>query len=186
MIRRRLARSFRAGLSLLLLASAAVCFAGMKVKTFLGPGADLSRYKTYEWLPPRVLAKTGLLEGDPQYSPLIKAAVGKQLQARGLREVPSGGDLQIATWVLTETTPQLEGYIFMGVAPDFFTSSAPFATVGSYNREGTMVVNLIDPRTKKSAWAAMAKDTIKRQPGSDTQKIEKAAVEIFKKYPAGR
>ena len=176
-----LARPLSCAGAVLLLPAAERCFAAEKVKVYVGPGADFSRYKTYEWLPPKILTKTGVVEGDPEYAPLIKASVNRQLELKGLREVPSGGDLQVSALALAESIPQLEAVIFPGnVAMDYAT---PVATVGRYNREGTLVVNLIDTRTKKSAWAGLAKETLKNKPGAGKDKIDKAAVRIFKKYP---
>lgn len=142
---------------------------------------DFSRYKTYTWLPPKVLANTGVEENDPEYAPLIRDAINRELSQKGLTEVPKGGDLEVATLALARSIPQLEGYIFMGVPADFFT--APTATVGRYNREGTLVVNLIDAQTQKSAWCGMVTETIDTTPGAGKKKIGPAAAKLFKKYP---
>jgi hypothetical protein len=56
----------------------------------------------------------------------------------------------------------------MGTTPDFFT--APVATVGRYNREGTLTINLIDAKTQKSAWCGMAKESVDRNYGSGKKK----------------
>jgi hypothetical protein len=59
---------------------------------------------------------------------------------------------------------------------------APPITIGRYNKEGTLVVNLIDSKTSKSVWAALVTKSYGGQneiPG----KIEKAIAEMFKKYP---
>jgi hypothetical protein len=166
--------------ALLLLPAAGRCYAA-DVKVYVGPEADFARYKTYEWLPPKVLGKTGVVENDPEYAPLIKASINRQLEMKGLREVPSGGDLQVSALALAESIPQLEAIVFPGGVP--MNYATPVATMGRYNREGTLVVNLIDARTKKSAWAALAKETLKNEPGAGKGKIDKAAVRIFKKYP---
>ena len=167
--------------ALALLPAVQPCYAG-KVQVYLGKGVDMSTYKTYEWLPPKRLAKSGLLEGDPEFTPLIKAAVNKHLIARGLKEVPSGGDLQVATLGLSESVPQLEAMIFPGyyVDSDFGTG---YTGIGRYNKEGTLVVNLIDTKTKRSAWAGLARETLKSGEGSGREKIDKAANRIFEKYP---
>src|ERR1041385_7290857 len=52
------------------------CLAG-SVKSWVGKDADFSRYKTYEWLPVRVLTKTGVVENDEVAAPLIRAAVNR-------------------------------------------------------------------------------------------------------------
>lgn len=142
---------------------------------------NFSGYKTYTWLPPKVLANTGVEENDPEYAPLIKAAVDRELSQKGLTEVPTGGDLEVATLALARSIPQLEGYIFTGVPADFFTYAT--ATVGRYNREGTLVVNLIDARTQTSAWCGMATETIDTNKGGGKKKIGPAAAKLFKKYP---
>ena len=71
-----------------------------KVKTVVNKNADFSRYRTYEWLAPRALMKTGLVENDDVVAPAIKAAVRKELAKVGLTEVVKGGDLQIGKGVL--------------------------------------------------------------------------------------
>jgi hypothetical protein len=168
-----------AALTMFMLA-AAPCRAGSSAAY---PAKDFhpSKYKTYQWLPPKILTKTGLVEGDNEYAPLIKAAVDRQLVRCGLTEVAEGGDLQVSALALREASAQLEAVIFQGYIPmDFAT---PIATMGRYNHEGTLVVNLIDARTKKSAWAGLARETIDRTPGSGKKKIDKAAERLFKKYP---
>jgi hypothetical protein len=139
------------------------CFAG-KVQVWMEKGADFSQYKTYQWLPPKFLANTGVVENDPELTPLIKEAINHELIQKGLKEVSEGGDLQVSTLALAQSIPQLEGFIFAGVTPDFYT--APVAAVGRYNREGTLVVNLINTKTQKSAWCGMAKETIDNKPGA--------------------
>ena len=156
------------------------CFAG-KVQVWMDNKTDLTHYKTYQWLPPKLLGKTGMVENDPEFAPLIKDAINGELSRKGLKEVPEGGDLQVSALALAQSIPQLEGFIFTGATPDFFT--APVATVGRYNREGTLVVNLIDTKTQKSAWCGMAKESIDNKPGAGKKKIGPAAAKLFKKYP---
>jgi len=156
------------------------CFAG-KVKTFVNENVDFASYKTYQWLPTRVLAKTGIVEDDPAISPIIKAAVNRELTARGLKEVAEGGDLQVITCALNTYIPQLDAYIFpVGVPYDYPT---PLAAMGRYNREGTLAISLIDRNTKKSAWAGMITESIDNKPGAGARKIPKATETLFKKYP---
>src|SRR5688572_18751732 len=89
------------------------CFAG-KVRTQIAPGADMARYKTYQWLPTRALKKTGLVENDPILTPLIKEAVNRELTKRGLTEVAAGADLQVAAGVMTHANAQVEAVWFAG------------------------------------------------------------------------
>lgn len=152
-----------------------------KVKTQLAPGADMTQYKTYEWLPTRVLRNTGLVENDPVLTPLIKDAVNRELMQRGLKEVAQGGDLQIAAGVTTHAVPQVEAVWFAG--PQDLDFATPIATMGRYNRKGSLIINLIDSRTKKSAWAGRAEENLNDKKGAGQEKISQAAGNVFKKYP---
>jgi hypothetical protein len=158
----------------------ASCFAG-QVKVFVSESADFASFKTYQWFPTKVLTKSGIVENDPVLTPIIKSAIDRELRAKGLTEVADGGDLQVATCVLDTYIPQLEMYIFpMGVPYDYPT---PLAAMGRYNREGSLIVNLIDSRSKKSAWTGMATESLKDKPGGGAAKIPTAAAKLFKKYP---
>ncbi|MCX6630053.1 MAG: DUF4136 domain-containing protein, partial [Candidatus Solibacter sp.] len=154
-----------------------------KAKAQLAKGIDMANYKTYSWLPPRMLVKTGMDENNPA-NPILKAAVGKQLAKVGLQEVADGADIQIQAYVFTESIPHLEAVLF-GEGYNFDYGTV-IATMGSYNRQGTLFVNLIDRKTKKSTWSAMVTDSLQRTTLSPEQiraKFEKAAEQIFKKYP---
>jgi hypothetical protein len=159
-----------------------------EVTAYPAKNIDVNAYKTYAWLPPRVLTKMGVIEDHPA-NPVLKEAVGQQLSQRGLREVAADPDLQIQVWILTESVPQIEAVIVAAMAVDvgtYMILGDPIATVGRYNRQGTLYLNLIDRRTKKSAWFAMATDSLPTnalEPDKLRAKLEKAARDIFKKYP---
>jgi hypothetical protein len=155
-------------------------FAG-KIQVVLGPGADFARYRTYEWLPTKTLTKTGIVEDEPTTTPTLKEAVNRELAAKGLKQVDNGGDLQISTVILTESNPQLEAWAFPGTYA--YNYGVPtIVTMGRYNRSGTLVVNMIDTQTKKTAWAGMASKSIDNKAGGGVKKIPGAVSDIFKKY----
>src|SRR5271165_3003640 len=83
----------------------------VNVKSQMGENADFSHYRTYQWLPPRVLTKVGVVENHPA-NPILKEAVGRQLAQKGLSELSDGADLMIQAWVVTESVPQLEAVLF--------------------------------------------------------------------------
>lgn len=152
-----------------------------QVKAVASPNADWKKYNTYTWLPIRALTKTGITDDDPILSVVIKNSVNVELIARGMREVPADGDLLVAAFALTTSVPQLEALIFPGGVPlDFAT---PVASLGRYNREGTLAINLIDSRTNQSAWAGLITQSIDTTPGAGVKKIPKATKILFKKYP---
>ncbi len=164
-------------LSALLLPSA---FA-RKVKTIAGPQENFVSYKTYRWLSVRSLSKTGIVEDDPEIAPVIRSAVNRELARVGLTEATGEVDLEISTFASVTWIPQLEGSIGGGI---WFQFPEPIAMMGRYNKQGAIAVNLIDTKTKKSAWAGIASDHIDDRKGSGLGKIPGAVSALFRKYPA--
>jgi hypothetical protein len=154
-----------------------------KVRAFAGKGVDLSQYKTYHWLPTRALTNTGLVENDPVLTPLLREAVNKELTRVGLVEVADGGDLQVATGLTKHASPQIEAVVLASGAQGMYYAT-PIATMGRYNRKGSLIVNLIDSKTKTSAWAGIAEEDLNDMEGAGQKKIGKAAANLFRKYPA--
>lgn len=164
----------------------ALCFA--KVEIQVDKGADFPHYKTYEWLAPRVLKKTGLIENDPVFSPVVKAAINRELVRRGLNEVARDGQLQVSTMALTTSIPSVDAMIFPGggiyqsVGGEMTTPNANVVTIGRYNKEGTLAISLIDASTKKSVWNAMSAKSFGK-PQELEGKVNKAVSDMFKEYP---
>lgn len=147
------------------------------------PDARFSEYKTYEWLPPRILTRSGLIENDDTISPVVRRALDRELAKQGLMQVAEGADLQVSTLAFRESIPQVEALVYPGGIPG--TVGMPITIVGRYNHQGTLVINLIDTATKKSAWAALATDSLGK-PDQLESKVNKAVANMFKKYPAPR
>jgi hypothetical protein len=160
-------------------------FAG-KVKSQVGKEAEFTRYKTYKWLPPKVLTKMGIVENHPA-NPMLKEVFASLLASKGLKEVPEGADLEIQVAALNESVPQLEAVVMFGGY--YLMYDTAIATMGRYNKEGTLLINMIDIQKKKSAWAAVVTESIPTKPMDEKQlreKVEKAAKKIFEKYPAAK
>ncbi len=160
--------------------------AKMKVQSQHQKGNDCRRYKTYQWLPTNTIRKIGIIENDEKSTPAIRAAVDRQLKAKGLKEVASNGDLQVATAVMRETSPHTDALIYAWF-PDYYTGTywstgSPTVTLTSFSNIGTFVVNLIDAQTKKSAWVALARDTVDNDKMA-AEKLEKAATKMFEDFP---
>jgi hypothetical protein len=151
------------------------------VKTAAAKDVDYSRYKTYVFLPSKLLTKSGVVDGDDRISPMIAKSVKGQLAKKGFTEVSANGDFEVVTWALSESVPQLEAVLFAPYGPvDWGT--APISTVGRYNREGTLAVNLIDSKTNKSIWAGMVTRALGK-PSNVDRDIDKGASDLFKKFP---
>lgn len=152
-----------------------------KVKAKADPNADLSKYKTFTWYPVRVLTKTGVVESDDHWIPLIKGVVREQLLSKGLQEAADGGDMMVAVYALRDASAQLEGIIYPGGVNWGF--GMPTATVSRYNFSGTLLVGLTDTKTKKQVWLGIANDSLKSDLSDAEKKVRKAAKKMFEKYP---
>ncbi len=168
---------------------------GSKVTTFATNGSDVTTYKTYEWLPVRVMSRGGLLEDDTHVAPVIRASVNRELARKGYVEVQTGGHMQVMSGGFSSSSTQLEG--FMGHwGFDFYwgawTTSA-IVPIQREHRQGTMAVLLIDAETEKAVWGGLATILIEKPKlkGGKLDKgtvgsIDKAIKKIVKKLPKAR
>lgn len=172
--------TFARGLLLTLLA-ALVSSAG-EVKAFPKPDVDFSQYKTYEWIAPRVLTRQGILEDDPNFAPMIRKAINKQLSGKGLKDVPSGGDLRVQAGGIAQASSQIDALIFSGF--DFYWGVGPtnITPITRVNKEGLLAVSLIDTKTRKPVWSGYAVEGLASR-GNVEATIDKAAGRLFKKFP---
>ncbi|MCC7155008.1 MAG: DUF4136 domain-containing protein [Bryobacterales bacterium] len=168
------------------LAAAALLFAAAlvagEVKSYPKPDVDFTQFKTYEWVAPRVLTRSGILEDDPDFAPLIRKAINKQLSAKGLQEVKTGGDLRVQAGGIGQASSQVDALIFSGF--DFYWGYGPVnvTPISRVNKEGLLAVSLIDLKTKKPVWSGYAVEGLAMR-GNVEATIDKAAERLFKKFP---
>lgn len=85
----------------MLLITALNCFA-VDVKADFDHHVNFSQYKTYSW---------GKVDTpDPLWNDRVKEAVDRQLAAKGLQQVPTGGDITVVAVGLTHEKPTLETF----------------------------------------------------------------------------
>jgi hypothetical protein len=174
---------FAVALAATMIVSQVPAFAG-KMLVEVEKGADFSKFKTYQWVPTRTLTKKGIVDNDPEFTPAIESAVNKQLQLRGLKEVQSGADLKVACSVINEPIPQMDAILPLG-GPELEYNTGMNQQVLNdvrINDKGTFVMNLIDVKTKQSAFFAAASQMLPTSK-EEVKKIEEQVVKMFKKYP---
>ena len=169
-------------LTLLLLLAAADLAIG-KVKAFPATGKNIWDYKTYQWLPPRVVIDNEVYEDDPTISPLIRQAMNRELSALGFREVAEGGDLTLVTAAMRVQGAQLEGYLMMW-GFDWWYGYHPTAvqTLQRTNERGMLFVNIVETDTEAAVWSGFATDALAREGRAD-KTVDKATRKLFKKFP---
>jgi hypothetical protein len=151
-----------------------------EVKTDYDHSADFAAYHTFSWL--KVDAS------NPLWTDRIKQAVGQQLSAKGWTEQPSGGDVSVAAMGRTRQEQTYNTFYdglgggwgwrrFGGMGMGEATTTVEDTPVGSLN------VDLFDSRTKKLIWRGTASQTLSSKPEKNTEKLDKAVADMFKKFP---
>jgi hypothetical protein len=168
-----------------------VCFLAIGVpltagdmKIYPTPNVDYSNYKTFTVSPPRVATRQGIIENDDVVIPAIRASVVRELTAKGFKEVPSGGDMIVQSGGLSGGTVSIDA-LMMTWGVDFYygVGYQSFTPIQRYNKEGTLVVGLVDAKTKKGLWVAFDTEGIGGHGRSPEQVVAKAAEKMFKKFP---
>jgi len=166
-----------------------------KVLMDFDPDCDFSRFKTYSFVRGIELEKTGVLK-DPETRERIKNFIAGGLDPRGLKEVPQDEhhDLVIRYWVALrskqDVTVDLADPMWMGWGgyPPYWNGMWAYGyetyIIRNY-REGTLIVDLIDPTTKQLVWR-----TFFQQDLSDRVKayanLKKDLAKTFAKFPPSK
>jgi hypothetical protein len=162
--------------SSLVLAVAAIALAA--VTTDYDHSTDFSKYRTYAWIKVKV--------EDPLWEDRVLRAVDAQLAAKGWTKVAASGDASVAAYGSTRTQRTLQtwydgfggGWFWRG-----FGGGGLATTTVEETPVGTLVVDIFDTPSKKLIWRGKASDTLTGKPDKDEKKLEKAASEMFKKFP---
>src|SRR6266567_9216794 len=136
------------------LAALGTAFA-QQVKTDFDPQANFSQYKTYSW--------QDIKPANSLWDARIKSAVDAQLAAKGWTQVASGGDVAVVAIKTTQTQRSLQTFY------DGFGGGWGWRRFGGGGfgeatnteqdyKEGTLVVDMFDAKTKQLVWRGSAED----------------------------
>lgn len=176
-------------LSLLVSTVTLLACSGVRVTTDYDPNADFTRVRTYAWLD-----ETSGVQGDrPDVTSLldrrIRRAVDGELQRKGWSGVERAeADALVAYHLGVETKLDVNtidtgyGYGRWGYRGGVSTQT----TVTEY-QEGTLLIDVIDPKSKQLIWRGSGQARIRRSstPEQREQRIDEAVAEILKSFPPG-
>jgi hypothetical protein len=158
------------GLMLLL---ACAVFA-QQVKTDYDHNANFSQYKTYSWK--KVQTR------DPLLVDRIKTAVNSALAAKGLTEVPSGGDVEVSAVEMTKNQ-ETQNTFYDGFGGRRFGGFGYATTTTDTYKVGTLLIDLFDTKTEKLIWRSSASGTLSDNPNKNTKNLDKGVEKMFKHFP---
>lgn len=149
-----------------------------QVKTDYDHSANFGQYKTYSW--EKVQTK------DLLFVDRIKSAVNNALAAKGLTEVPSGGDVEVFAIETTQNQQTLDTF-YNGFGGGrrwggFGAFGDATTTVETY-KVGTLVVDLFDAKTEKLIWRSSSSDTLSDKADKNTKNLDKGVNKMFQHFP---
>jgi hypothetical protein len=164
-----------------------------ELRTDFDPSVDFKRFKTYSFVQALELEKSGILN-DPEIRERLRNFVAGGLDPRGLREVPRDEpfDLAVRYWVAVRNKESVSvsfstdpTYIGWGGYPPYWTGAWAYhyeEYVIKRYREGTLIVDLIDPSTKELVWRTFFQrdlsDRVKAY-----KKLKEDLAKSFAKFP---
>jgi hypothetical protein len=168
-------RIWHAFLGMMLLSLAATNAAAQKVTTDFDHAANFSQYHTFYWAQ------------EPQMSnPLAKQrvmeAINRDLTAKGWQLMQGSGDVAVVANGVTQERQTLD--TFYNGMPGWRWGFGGMAETTTQNyRVGTLVVDLLDAKSKQAIWRGTATDTLSDKPEKNDEKIDKSIDKMFKNFP---
>ena len=141
--------------------------------------ADFSKLRTYAWT-------SGTNLADQLNHKRIVSAVDSQMTAKGFTLVSSQTtpDVLVAYHARFDKNLEINGFGNGVGGPRFGASRSGHATVDEVTT-GTLVVDLMDPKSKAVIWSGIATKELdaKAKPEKKDKNANKAAEKIFSNYP---
>src|SRR6202007_3031361 len=165
--------------TVIFLAALGTAFA-QQVKTDFDHQANFSRYKTYSW--------QEIKPANSLWDARIKNAVDAQLAAKGGTQVASGGDVAVVAIKTTQTQRSLPTFYegLCGVCGWRRFGGGGFGeatTTEQDYKEGTLVIDLYDAKTKQLIWRGSAEDMVSNKAEKNEKNLDKGVAKMFKKFP---
>jgi Domain of unknown function (DUF4136) len=165
--------------TVLFLAALGTAFA-QQVKTDFDHQANFSQYKTYSW--------QEIKPANSLWDARIKNAVDAQLTAKGWTQVASGGDVAVVAIKTSQTQRSLQtfydgfggGWGWRRFGGGGFGEAT---TTEQDYKEGTLVIDLYDAKTKQLIWRGSAEDMLSGKAEKNEKNLEKGVAKMFKKFP---
>ncbi|HEU4500850.1 MAG TPA: DUF4136 domain-containing protein [Nitrospira sp.] len=174
---------------LLILAVSLVACTSFKVNTDHDPTVDFSSFKTFAFAGPAELNKGGIYDNSLTRR-RVESAVVRELTGKGLRQVglDEPQDLLVHYWVNIQDKQRIDSTgPTVGVAryPGGYGWGAGYGGgVTTYEyREGTLILDLIEPAKKQLVWRATIVGTLQDATNENVELGNKAIAEAFESYP---
>ena len=176
-----------AGLALGLGLLAAGGCVGPKVLTDFDPSAEFSSFRTYAFAGMTDRDQGGVLDNSLMRK-RIEEMVGRQLTAKGLREVgvDERSDLLVHFWVGVKDKQRVESTGMAGGAYGgrYGWGGGYYGGVTTYDyQEGTLIVDLAESSKKELVWRATIVGTLQDSREENLEMANEGVIKAFEAYP---
>jgi len=139
------------------LAATAAC-ATMSVSSHVERGVNFAEFTTYEWGPPDNLpVGDPRLDNNPFFNDYLQGAVEKQMAAKGFTRAAAGRPADLLVHYHASVNQRLDVYRADNEAGYCYGDCQP--QVVDFE-QGTLVIDIVDVKTKKVIWRGWAQDTM--------------------------
>jgi hypothetical protein len=167
---------------LALLAAAGCGGPPLSVESDYDTSTDFAKYKTWAWLPG---SKPSEKDIDSISEQRIRSAIEAELPKRGLTKKEDGADLSV-TFQISVQHKIVQSNASVGVGYGWGPAHVGVSKSPSKSYdEGTLILDLVDPKTKTLVWRGTAIGTVHKDssPEERQQNIKLAVSYLLEDYP---
>lgn len=165
-----------------------------QISAGINPKANLGAYKTFAWLDPDIKAGPNPMYKSELLNSTVKTAVNTELTIRGMKEDEQAPDALIQFHTYTQQQQRTNysgGYPYMGYMGGwgrwggFYPYGMGWGGNNAYQyryTEGTLVVDILDARTKEVLWEGVIQGTLNGKVNRIQNQINSGVTKVFKKH----
>jgi hypothetical protein len=135
---------------------------------------NFTQVKTYSW------SKVSTV--NSLWDKRVEDSIDRDLTAKGWTQVPSGGDVLLVAIEKTSVHQAFDTYYDGFGGRRFGRMGESTTSLDSY-KVGTLIVSMLDGRSKQLVWRASASSDLSGNPTKDTKNLDKDVDKMFKQFP---
>jgi Domain of unknown function (DUF4136) len=150
--------------------------ASASISTDYDHNANFSHYKTFSF--GNIKTTNGL------WDERVKSAIESQLAAKGMTEVPSGGDVVVTARDAIHNQQELNTfYDGFGGGRRFGGGMGYSTTTVDTYKVGTLLVEMFDANSKNLIWRSAATNTLSSNQDKNIKSLDKNVHKMFEHFP---
>jgi len=181
-------KAFRIGVVILIAFILNACFSSMRIATDYAKEVDFTAFKSYEFYGWSPEISMFLDEDQKGY---VETALKNEMTTRNIKNIRAGGDLIVSVHIIVKdkTAFTTYNYNYHASSLDYtqgmrwINSYSPTSFTKVHFKEGTMIIDIFDNKTKKVIWQGVASQGVEKGPGSIKANLEKTVAAILVDFP---